>query len=159
MGSRAEVFQLLEEVVRQGITHFDTARSYGRGYSEELLGEFFRAHGAAFVVTTKFGVTYSKTDGIPTSIALPLNRLVKTLRPLVGLGLRLRLGKAESGKRKAEKNPSTISDLPSSLTAKVGRDVVERSVEESLRQLGRERVEILLLHEMLPGQLTEEAWG
>ena len=157
MGSRAEVFQLLEEVVRQGITHFDTARSYGRGYSEKLLGEFFRAHGAAFVVTTKFGVTYSKTDGIPTSIALPLNRLVKTLRPLVGLGLRL--GKAESGKRKAERSLSTISDLPSSLTAKVGRDVVERSVEESLRQLGRERVEILLLHEMLLGQLTEEARG
>ena len=157
MGNRAKVFRLLEEVVRQGITHFDTARSYGRGFSEKLLGEFFSAHGAGFAVTTKFGVTYSNTDGIPTSIALPLNRLVKTLRPLVGLGLRLR--KAESEKRKAEKNPSTISDLPSSLTAKVGRDVVERSVEESLKQLGRERVEILLLHEMLPGQLTEEARG
>jgi D-threo-aldose 1-dehydrogenase len=157
MGSRAEVFRLLEEAVRQGIMHFDTARSYGQGYSEKLLGEFFRAHGGAFGVTTKFGATYSKTDGIPTSIALPLNRLVKTLRPLVGLGLRLR--KAESGKRKEGKNPSTISDLPSSLTAKVGRDVVERSVEESLRQLGREKVEIFLLHEMLPGQLTEEARG
>ena len=74
---------MLEEAVRQGITHFDTARSYGRGYSEKLLGEFFRAHGAAFAVTTKFGVTYSKTDACPTAIALPLNWAVKRLRALV----------------------------------------------------------------------------
>ena len=155
MGSRAEAFRLLEEAVRQGISHFDTARSYGRGFSEKLLGEFFRANGATFAVTTKFGVSYSRTDGIPTSVALPLNRLVKTLRPLVGLGLRL--GKAGSGKREGERSPSTISHLPSATAPKVGRDVVERSVEESLKQLGREKLEILLLHEMLPGQLTEEA--
>jgi aryl-alcohol dehydrogenase-like predicted oxidoreductase len=159
MGRRVQVFRLLEEVLRQGITHFDTARSYGRGFSEKLLGEFFRAHGGAFAVTTKFGVTYSKTDACPTAIALPLNWAVKKLKAAVGGGLGLRLGKAESEKLKAGKNPSTISDLPSSLTAKVGRDVVERSVEESLKQLGRERVEILLLHEMLPEQLTEEARG
>ena len=171
MSNRCEVFQLLEEAVSQGITHFDTARSYGRGYSEKLLGEFFRAHGGALAVTTKFGVTYSKTDACPTAIALPLNWAVKRLRD-IGYGIwdmgkdsgvkGLRgsgSSKAESGRRKVEKKPSTISDLPSSLTAKVGRDVVERSVEESLRQLGKERGEILLLHEMLPGQLTEEARG
>ncbi|NBS54648.1 hypothetical protein EBT23_03645 [bacterium] len=157
MGSRTEVFRLLEQAVSQGITHFDTARSYGRGYSEKLLGEFFKAHGGALAVTTKFGVTYSETGALPTLIALPLNRLVKNLRPLVGLGLRL--GKAESGRKEVERNPSAIGDLPSALAAKVGRDVVERSVEEFLKQLGREKVEILLLHEMLPGQLTEEARG
>ena len=92
MGSRAEVFRLLEEVVRQGIAHFDTARSYGRGYSEKLLGEFFRAHGAAFAVTTKFGASYAKTDACPTAIALPLNWAVKRLRAAVGGGLGLGLG-------------------------------------------------------------------
>ena len=115
------------------------------------MGEFFRAHGGALAVTTKFGVTYSKTDACPTWLALPLNQVVKSLKG--------KLSAVESGKREVERSPSTIYDLPSSLTAKVGRDVVERSVEESLWQLGRERVEILLLHEMLPGQLTEEARG
>ena len=134
--------------MRQGITHFDTARSYGRGYSEKLLGEFFRAHGGALAVTTKFGVTYSKTDACPTAIALPLNWAWKKLKGAVGgglglapsnlpppiqgsasrgdnsplsrgnSGLRLGLGKAESGppshkaseglKRKAEKSVETI---------------------------------------------------
>ena len=84
MSNRCEVFQLLEEAVSQGITHFDTARSYGRGYSEKLLGEFFRAHGGALAVTTKFGVTYSKTDACPTAIALPLNWAVKKLKAAVG---------------------------------------------------------------------------
>ena len=147
MSNRCEVFQLLEEAVSQGITHFDTARSYGRGYSEKLLGEFFRAHGGALAVTTKFGATYSKSDGIPTSIALPLNRVVKRLRD-IGYGIwemgdrGVAEGKVESGKREVERSPSTISDLPSSLTAKVGREVVERSVEESLRHLGKEKVDI-----------------
>ena len=150
MGSRAEVFRLLDLVVASGVRHFDTARSYGKGCSEKLLGEFLRAHGEDLAVTTKFGVTFSQTTGMPTSIALPLNRLVKTLKPLVGLGLR-------GGK--AENSLSTISDLPSATVQRVGREVVERSVEESLKQLGRGRVEILLLHEMLPGRLTEDARG
>jgi len=46
MGSRAKVFRLLEEAVKQGITHFDTARRYGRGYSEKLLGSFSGRMGA-----------------------------------------------------------------------------------------------------------------
>ena len=65
-----------------GIWHFETARSYGRGFSEKLLGEFFRAHGGAFAVSTKCGASYIKTNACPTFIALPLNRMIRRFRDI-----------------------------------------------------------------------------
>jgi aryl-alcohol dehydrogenase-like predicted oxidoreductase len=41
---------------------------------------------------------------------------------------------------------------------RIERSVLERSVEESMRQLGRGRLDIFLLHEALPEQLAPEAW-
>jgi len=156
MGSRAEVFRLLEAVVAGGVRHFDTARSYGRGFSEKLLGEFFRASGDAVGVTTKFGVTYSKTKACPTFIALPLNRMIRKFKH-IGYGISDMGSVAGSGSLVAGKSPSSISDLPSAKEVQITREVVERSVEESLKQLGRGRVEILLMHEAVPSELTEEA--
>jgi len=86
MGSRGEVLRLLEAVVAGGVRHFDTARSYGRGFSEKLLGEFLRSSGDAVGVTTKFGVTYAKTKAWPTFIALPLNRMIRKFKH-IGYGI------------------------------------------------------------------------
>jgi len=133
------VFRLLEAVVAGGVRHFDTARSYGRGFSEKLLGEFFRAHGYAGAVTTKCGNSYIKTAGMPTWLALPANRVLKKLKGV------------EGGRRKVEGSREELSK-------QITRDVVERSVEESLKQLGRGRLDIFLLHEALPEQLAPEAW-
>ena len=48
MGSRGEVLRLLEAVVAGGVRHFDTARSYGRGFSEKLPGRAATLPVAAF---------------------------------------------------------------------------------------------------------------
>jgi aryl-alcohol dehydrogenase-like predicted oxidoreductase len=159
MGSRAEVFRLLEAVVAGGIWHFDTARSYGRGFSEKLLGEFFRAHGGAFAVTTKCGASYIKTNACPTFIALPLNRMIRRFRDIGNVAGGGRREGAVGGRESVVGGrPSSISDLPSAKAAQITRDVVERSVEESMRQLGRGKLDIFLLHEALPEQLAPGAW-
>ena len=156
MSSRAEVFRLLEAVVAGGVRHFDTARSYGKGFSEKLLGEFFRASGDAVAVTTKCGVSYLKTNACPTFIALPLNRMVRRIKD-IGYGISDMGSVAGSGSLVAGKSPSSISDLPSAKAPQITRNVIERSMEESLKQLGRGRVEILLMHEAVPSELTDGA--
>lgn len=155
MRSRAEAFRLLEAVVAGGVRHFDTARSYGRGFSEKLLGEFFRAHGGEFAVTTKCGVSYFKTAGMPTWLALPANQVLKKLKGVEGGKQKGAVGGRESV---VGGHPSSISYLLSKNAPQITRSVIERSVEESMKQLGRGRLDIFLLHEALPEQLAPEAW-
>src|SRR6202789_2700171 len=54
-----------------GITFYDTARSYGYGESEALLGEFLRSRRDSVVLSTKFGI-------VPIQVGL----FKKTLKPL-----------------------------------------------------------------------------
>ena len=46
-----------------GITYFDTAESYGRGRSEEFLGEALAGRRTEAVIATKWGHTVSLADG------------------------------------------------------------------------------------------------
>src|SRR5271166_922166 len=53
----------------QGITLFDTARSYGFGEAEALLGEFLRGKRAQAVVATKFGIAPQKLNAAQRAAA------------------------------------------------------------------------------------------
>lgn len=162
MTSRAEVFRLLEAVVSGGVLHFDTARSYGKGFSEKLLGEFLRAHKVGVAVTTKFGASYFKTSACPAAVALPLNRMLGSLMRIVGRNRKWKMGERgaegleikDSGFRNA---PNLKSQNRNPYSVLIEKSVVERSVEESMKQLGRTRLEILLMHEAVPSQLTGKA--
>jgi D-threo-aldose 1-dehydrogenase len=140
LSTRQEVFRLLDTALAHGIRHFDTARGYGRGYSEKLLGEFLRANRTHVMITTKVGMGLTRTSRVPTSVALRLNRLSKLLR----------------GVTDATATPPSVS--ASSLSSYAGntqppaltRSFLKASVEESLRQLGLEAVDVLLLHEVVP---------
>ena len=47
----------LARAMELGVTHLDTARIYGAGHSEEVIGRFVRAHpGHPFVIATKGGI-------------------------------------------------------------------------------------------------------
>ena len=48
----------------QGITLFDTARNYGFGGAEALLGEFLRGKRAQAIVATKFGINPQKQNAL-----------------------------------------------------------------------------------------------
>ena len=47
----------MEEAFSQGINLFDTARSYGMGQAEAVLGEFLRGKRSQAIVSTKFGIS------------------------------------------------------------------------------------------------------
>jgi D-threo-aldose 1-dehydrogenase len=143
MRTRREAFRLLEDVVAAGIRHFDTARLYGQGFSEKILGEFLRAQGPELQVTTKVGLGPLVTAAVPTWLALPLNRSRSTLT-------RVRAG----APRKIAPQPGKVEVRRGS----IARGSLEASLTESLRQLGRQHVEIVLLHETLPELLSPDAW-
>src|ERR1700728_4088385 len=52
-----------------GVTFYDTARSYGYGESEALLGEFLRGRRDQVLLSTKFGIR--------PAAASPLKRVLK----------------------------------------------------------------------------------
>jgi aryl-alcohol dehydrogenase-like predicted oxidoreductase len=136
--TRAAAFRLLESAVASGITHFDTARVYGQGFSERVLGEFLASHSSSLRVTTKLGSPDGRLATLPTRIALPLNWLRNRLR------------------RPTAQNTPTRSLLLPPLP-RITRAHVAASIEASLRCLCRSRIDVFLLHEALPCQLDHTA--
>jgi D-threo-aldose 1-dehydrogenase len=137
----------LDTALGVGIRHFDTARGYGRGFSEKLLGEFLRANRTHVMITTKVGMGLTKTSGVPTPVALGLNRLSKLLR---GASAVSESSNVVPTIQEPTPTPSYIRSAPQRV---LPRSYLELSVEESLRQLGLERVDVLLLHEVVPEQI------
>jgi len=132
LSTRREVFGLLDTALAAGIRHFDTARAYGRGFSEKLLGEFLRANRTDVVITTKVGCGLTHTSWLPTAIALRLNGVAKSLRGSSGAPI------------------SSQSQTASAQRPALPRSFIEASLEESLHQLRVGTVDVLLLHEVVP---------
>lgn len=55
--SRAETIALLETALDRGISHFDTARMYGGGAAEGVLGDLAKRRRAEMTIVTKAGIT------------------------------------------------------------------------------------------------------
>src|SRR5436190_22196949 len=53
---RTQSLRLLEVAYDAGITHFDTARSYGYGEAESVVGDFLARSRDNLTVTTKLGI-------------------------------------------------------------------------------------------------------
>ncbi len=51
-----EAQRVLAEAVELGVTHIDTARVYGMGLSEEIVGRFLKSTGASVSIATKGGI-------------------------------------------------------------------------------------------------------
>ena len=124
---RQTSLRLLAAAYDAGIRHFDTARLYGQGQSEALLGEFLRKRPDA-TVTTKFGI---EPPNLLQRGFTAAARRVPALQPAA----RLLRG---SGKVR--------------FTAANAR----ASLERSLRALGREHIDIFLLHEAVPDDLRDQ---
>lgn len=119
----------LEEAVDQGVTFFDTADSYARGISERLVGSALGAVREHVVICTKVG--YLKT---PSAVALAADS--------AGGG---------SGGAAAGRAGSLLPALRgaagrSGATQCFTSQYVERAAERSLRRLGTDHLDVLLLH-------------
>jgi aryl-alcohol dehydrogenase-like predicted oxidoreductase len=118
---------LLDAAWDAGIRHFDTARLYGTGDAEAVLGTFVKPHRDELTIVTKCGIQ-------PMRANLASSSLKKVLRPLVRRSRRL----------------VSASRQVAGRTVKGGQfdpTAVVSSLQTSLRQLQCEFVDALLLHD------------
>lgn len=128
--------ELLNIAYEYGIRRFDTAPSYGNGYSEKIIGDFINEK-RDVLITTKFGLGKNYNTKIPSSIALPLNYFKK------------KYFRKKSHGTSISKN--FLNDI------KIDSRYIELSLKSSLKRLKSEKIECLLFHEGTPDRLTKDA--
>lgn len=66
----------IQAALALGITHFDTAESYGDGHAEELLGQAIKGHDRSkLIIATKVSASNQTYDGLRRSFEASLKRL------------------------------------------------------------------------------------
>jgi D-threo-aldose 1-dehydrogenase len=133
--NRKESARLLDAALDGGITHFDTARLYGYGEAESVLGSTIASRRGRVTITTKVGILPPKRTPL-LSIAKYIGRRVVAQVPQLRAKLRRRA--------EAMIQPG-VFDIPA----------ITSSLETSLRQLRTEYVDFLLLHECSQADLEK----
>jgi aryl-alcohol dehydrogenase-like predicted oxidoreductase len=126
----------MNEAWEQGITLFDTARSYGYGEAEGLLGEFLRGRREQATIFTKFGVLPPRKSLLKSAAKPIVRRLLETMP------------KARGAVRKV----AGSEVAPDQFTVAVLRS----SLDESLSQLKTDYVDVLFLHDAPASTLQQE---
>lgn len=134
---RKKSLQALSAALDGGITYFDTARSYGYGEAEALLGEFLGARRKDVVIGTKFGIAVAKQSSLLKNVVKPLARSVFALVPGLRRGMKGALGSQFSRQH----------FTPAEMRA---------SVEESLQQLRTDYIDVLSIHSCSPEALADD---
>lgn len=135
---RPESATLLDVAFDAGIRHFDVARSYGRGQTEHIVGKFLAKHGKEVTVTTKYGF-------VPP-VMHPLHVMArKFVRPAFQWLRRLPSVQQQIAQMAIKENKRAIFSA----------DEARLSLETSLRNLKRDRIDILLMHEAAPEDLQD----
>jgi D-threo-aldose 1-dehydrogenase len=126
----------LAAALANGITHFDTAPLYGFGESERALGRFLRGQRGKVTLTTKFG--------------LQASTLAARLAFFQGVGRRA-LHLFPALRRAAARNAGALATPPS-----FSLQVVQASLEKSLRALRTDYVDFYLAHQASAAALPDE---
>lgn len=139
LGSRVSEAQgraAFEAAYAAGIRWFDVAPSYGDGEAEALLGSFVESKDARLVICTKVGMV-AAGSGLASRIVKPAARLAVRMAP----GLRRLVARSRP-------QPTRRAITP---------ELIESSVEESLRRLRRDYVDVIALHEPTVEEATDAA--
>ena len=123
---RKQSLRALNAAYDAGVTFFDTARSYGYGESEAILGEFLQSRRSQVILSTKFGIVPVGQPGWKRALK-PVVRAVLDVVP---------------GARKLIRKQVKSQFQENQLT----REVLHRSLEESLRKLRTPYVDVLFVH-------------
>jgi len=130
--SDREAINVLRNAADAGINFFDTADHYGLGLSESLIGKAFRGKRNAIILSTKVGTTYSAL----AATALRARPLLRPLsRPL--RAFKLPLHRVRARQRRYDLRPAYLM----------------RAVDNCLRRLRTDCVDLLMLHKPPPAEL------
>lgn len=125
----------LDMAMELGINYFDVARSYGYGEAEGFLGKIIKDRKNEVYVATKFGI-------VPNWKAGMLNQL----KPVVRYLKELKQNSMNPAKIKAAK-ASEIANRFLDRVEPLRAEDMRKSLEKSLRELNREYVDFLFIHE------------
>jgi D-threo-aldose 1-dehydrogenase len=141
----AQRADLLEAVYEAGVRHFDVAPMYGLGLAERELGRFVRKRRHSVTIATKFGIRATEVANGLAHIQGPVRRVFEAA-PM----LRQRARSSAPG--------PGAGRLGALLYSAEGYDAAgaKRSLERSLRALGTDYVDLLLLHDPVPGSVRSE---
>jgi aryl-alcohol dehydrogenase-like predicted oxidoreductase len=133
--------RLIEKALELGIRYFDVAPSYGLGTADEVVGAVL-GDSREVTIATKVGVPrppYSENANRLRGLVKPL---LDRVRPLKGLVL---AGAARSATTPPERPRYDFSAA-----------AIHASLEESLRNLRRDSVDVFLAHEPHPLDLSDQ---
>ncbi|MEY4979982.1 MAG: hypothetical protein RLZZ352_2252 [Pseudomonadota bacterium] len=138
---RSENLRMLNSAYEAGFRHYDVAPSYGLGVAESILGEFIAPIRSHVTITTKVGLPRPKNPGL-------LAQLRGMVRPLISFApsLRRKLGRS-------------VQRMSGSAATRFDLDFVKSSVDESFRELKTDYIDLLLLHEITPEQVSDELYS
>ncbi|MST32057.1 hypothetical protein GHK86_04865 [Acidimicrobiaceae bacterium USS-CC1] len=136
---RRERLRLLACAYDNGIEHFDTAPMYGLGASERELGAFASGPRGNVTLLTKFG----------RSVA-PLGRAARPLQ--APLGRRVTAALDTIAREGVVRRVNAALYRPPDYGVAAARG----SLEASCRRLGRDRIDILAVHDPPPGVLPPD---
>ena len=123
---RKDSLRALGAAYDAGVNFFDTARSYGYGESEALLGEFLAGRRNRAIISTKFGI-----------LAVPQQPWKQALKPLA----RTVFSIFPSAQRAAK--AQIASQFQSN---QFSVKILRNSLDESLRKLRTDYVDLLFMH-------------
>ncbi|HEV7283600.1 MAG TPA: aldo/keto reductase [Kaistia sp.] len=138
LGSRVgtrEGLQALERAYEAGVTWYDVAPSYGDGAAESIWGEFACRRRDRVCVCTKVGMR-PPTTSTAMRLLKPLFRISIAAFPVL--------------KQYSSRVRSTPFKVP------LSAEVIRSSVEESLRRLRTDYVDVLALHRPTVEELAHE---
>ena len=140
VGAR-ESTRLIHAALEFGVVHFDTARLYGLGDAEHMLGRALRGRSDAAIYTKagRGNPRHSRLTALAHSVVRPLARARVRAAGWAGK----HLGPALAPSRQGNFSP----------------EYLRTSVETSLELLNRETLDGLLLHEMTAADASQEVVG
>jgi D-threo-aldose 1-dehydrogenase len=119
--------RVLEAAFDAGVRHFDTARYYGYGEGERILGRFLQGRRSEVTITTKFGIEPPRRT-TALGIGLYIGRRVVRLLPAIR-------GFLQRGTQSLVKSGAFSAQQ------------AQESLETSLRELSTDHIDFYLLHD------------
>jgi D-threo-aldose 1-dehydrogenase len=127
LGNETERQRVLGTAFDHGVCHFDTARMYGLGRVEAILGKFIHSRRDQVTVTTKFGIQLNAQASLLSYVQSGIRRAMALSPRLLQL-VRRRAARAYRAEA-------------------FGVEDARKSLEQSLRELKTDYVDLFLLHE------------